>query len=122
MAQRYLLGSADEVKAGQLKTFQVNGTSIVVARTDQGYCAVENRCSHLPLPLASGKLEGNVIVCPWHGSRYDMCTGENLDWVRGVAGLTLPNWSRRILALGKQPQSIRAYQVVEEDGKLYVEF
>ncbi len=121
MSKRVLLGSAAEVKPGQLKTFQVEGHSIVVTQTDQGYCAVANRCAHLPLPLSSGKVEGNVITCPWHGSRFNMCTGENLDWVRGVAGLTLPGWSRRLLALGKQPQGIQAYRVVEDQGNLYVE-
>ena len=29
-------------------------------------------------PLAEGKLEGNVVQCPWHGSRFDITTGKVL--------------------------------------------
>jgi hypothetical protein len=31
-------------------------------------------------------VDGNIITCPFHGSKFDMCTGENLDCVTGIAG------------------------------------
>ncbi|MCS7087915.1 MAG: Rieske (2Fe-2S) protein [Thermoflexales bacterium] len=121
MSRKVLLGNASEVPQGRLKAFDAEGISILVARIGDRFCAVQNKCPHLGLPMTTGKLEGNAVVCPWHGSRFDMCTGQNLDWVRGVLGLTLPDWSRRIIALGKQPSGVRTYSVFEEDGKLYAE-
>ena len=121
MSKRVRIGATAEIAPGQMKSFQVEGQSILVAKLAQGYCAVANRCSHLPLPLTGGKLEGETITCPWHGSSFNLCSGENLDWVRGVASLTLPNWSRRVIALGKKPQGLQTYTVIEEDGQLYVE-
>ena len=50
-----------------------------------------------------------------------MCTGRNLDWVQGVVGVKLPEWSRRIVALGKEPTPIQSFKVTEEDGRLFVE-
>ena len=68
-----------------------------------------------------GKLEGDVITCPWHNSQFDMCSGKNLDWVPGIVGVKLPSWSRKIVALGKEPHPIQSFKVTEEEGKLYVE-
>jgi nitrite reductase/ring-hydroxylating ferredoxin subunit len=84
------------------RVVNADGKSIVVARLGDEFCAVANKCAHLGLPLTAGKVNGRTITCPFHGSQYDMCSGENLDWVRGVGGIKLPEWSRRILAMGKQ--------------------
>jgi len=121
MSRRVMLGSASDVPANGTKVFNAEDTSLVVAKVGDGYCAVINKCPHIALPMAGGKVENGVITCPFHGSRFDMCTGKNLDWVQGVAGLKLPEWSRRIIALGKEPTPIQTFKVVEEAGNLYVE-
>ena len=121
MPERILIGDSNDFPAGELKTVRANGQSIVVARLEDGLCALRNQCSHMPLPINGGKLEGNTITCPWHNSQFDMCDGKNLDWVRGVVGISLPKWSRSIMAMGKDPQPIPSYEVIEEDGKVYVQ-
>lgn len=121
MSRRIAIGKADTFPEGVLKKVDADGRSIVVARTEDGFCALRNQCSHMPLPIAGGKLEGKTITCPWHNSQFDICTGENLDWVRGMAGIRMPGWTRKLLALGKKPQGITAYAVTEENGELYVD-
>lgn len=121
MSKRVMIGNAADVPANGVKTFDAEGKSIVVARVGDGYCAVINKCPHLGLPMAGGKVENGVITCPFHNSRFDMCTGKNLDWVQGVVGVKLPEWSRRIIALGKEPAPIQSFKVIEQDGKLFVE-
>jgi nitrite reductase/ring-hydroxylating ferredoxin subunit/uncharacterized membrane protein len=55
----------------------VAGEAVLVTRsTSGGLCAIANTCSHFGGPLAEGEREGDVVVCPWHGSRFDICTGE----------------------------------------------
>jgi len=121
MPQRFSIGKTDYFPSGKPKAVKVNGTSIVVAQTENGYCAVENRCPHMNLPLAGGKLEDGIISCPFHNSRFDMCSGENVDWVQGVGPVKLPGVMRGVLSFGKKAQPIETYTVVEEDGELYIE-
>jgi nitrite reductase/ring-hydroxylating ferredoxin subunit len=120
-AKRVMIGNAADVPAEGLKAFDADGTMVVVAKVGDGYCAVLNKCPHLGLPIAGGKREGDAIVCPWHNSKFDLCSGKNLDWVQGVVGVKLPEWSRKIVALGKEPQPIQVFTVTEEEGKLFVE-
>ena len=123
MANRILIGNISDVPATGAKVFTVDGTAIVVAKTKSGYCAVVNKCPHLNLPIAGGKVDADAgtITCPFHNSVFDLCNGKNLDWVQGVIGVKTPEWSRKILSMGKSPQPIQSFKVVEEDGKLLVE-
>lgn len=53
-----------------------DGQPVLVTRSTSGQpCAIANTCSHFGGPLAEGQREGEVVVCPWHGSRFDICTG-----------------------------------------------
>lgn len=115
------IGQSEAFKEGKHEVVDAQGTSLVVARINGKLCAVQNRCAHLPLPLGGGKLVDGAIQCPFHGSQFDMCTGENRDWVRGVAGVKLPKWSRSLIALGSKPRNISSYVVTEEDGEVFVE-
>jgi nitrite reductase/ring-hydroxylating ferredoxin subunit len=37
--------------------------------------AIDNVCSHAGGPLCEGSLDGAVVTCPWHGSKFDVTTG-----------------------------------------------
>jgi nitrite reductase/ring-hydroxylating ferredoxin subunit len=64
----------------ELLAVDVDGVPVLLARSGDGQlCAISATCSHLGGPLAEGKRIGNTVVCPWHGSRFDLCTGEVLD-------------------------------------------
>lgn len=121
MSKRVMIGTVDEFEVGKLRTVNAEGTTVVVARNEAGFCAVQNRCAHLPLPISAGKYDGETITCPWHNSAFDACTGENKDWTPGVAGVSMPQWSRSLLAMGRKPAPLTTYPITEEDGKLYVE-
>jgi nitrite reductase/ring-hydroxylating ferredoxin subunit len=41
--------------------------------------AIANTCAHLGGPLCEGKLEGDVVECPWHGSRFSLHDGQVVD-------------------------------------------
>lgn len=50
----------------------VLGKSVVLFRTLSGeVVALHNRCCHRSFPLSCGKVEGDTIVCGYHGLRYD---------------------------------------------------
>ncbi len=121
MDNRIPLGPIKNFPVGKTRVVRVAERSILIYHAeDHQVYAVENRCSHLGLPLTNGKVEGTTITCPFHGSRFDLRTGENLDWVTSFAGARIPEWSRRLLAMGKKPAPIRAYRTSIEDDQLYL--
>lgn len=56
-----------------------NGTPILLVRRGAKIFALAETCSHLGGPLSEGKLEGDVIQCPWHGSRFSIADGHVVD-------------------------------------------
>jgi len=49
---------------------------LLVAKVDGILTAIESTCTHMGCNVATGKVLGRVVVCPCHGSRYDLITGE----------------------------------------------
>ncbi len=60
---------------GEAKEFEINGRTICVANTDEGCSAMDNVCVHRGGPLGQGVVDGNKIICPWHGWMFDVNTG-----------------------------------------------
>lgn len=56
-----------------------NGTPILLVRRGSQIYALAETCSHLGGPLSEGKLDGDVIQCPWHGSRFSIRDGHVVD-------------------------------------------
>jgi nitrite reductase/ring-hydroxylating ferredoxin subunit len=67
-----------QLEGGKLVGVELAGESVVVARSEETgeVCAIAATCSHLGGPLDQGDRDGDTVVCPWHGSRFDLCTGE----------------------------------------------
>lgn len=110
-----------QIQAGEVHLVSAGGHSIALTRVDGAVCAFENKCPHLGLSLARGKIENGAITCPWHGSRFDICTGKNLDWVNSVVGIPLPQWTHNLIALGKSPAPVRTFVVSETAGTVFVD-
>lgn len=120
MAERTLLGDANDVPDGGLKTFNTGDTAVVVARVGDRYCAVDQRCPHMGGNLGRGRLEAEAVVCPVHASRFDMCTGEVLEWAPNLGSVRLPGFTRGLLAIGRPARPLRAYAIELDGGKLYL--
>ena len=72
--------SADELPPDEMKSVDVDGDSILIANIeDGGVFAVANHCGESPLPLEYSVLSGAVLVCSWHGCRYDLRSGARVD-------------------------------------------
>jgi nitrite reductase/ring-hydroxylating ferredoxin subunit/uncharacterized membrane protein len=65
----------DELKVNQMKLIRLNGKRLVLARTEAGYVAFDDRCTHRGGSLAGGVMIGGVVQCPWHGSQFDCRQG-----------------------------------------------
>ncbi len=68
--------AAKRLKAtGTGKLVQVNGMEIAVFNAGGQFYATSPGCPHEDGPLADGTLDGDVVVCPWHGFDFDLKTG-----------------------------------------------
>ena len=69
----------NELVEGQPHKATLNGADIFLLKRGGQLYALGNACSHLGGPLNEGKLEGDVIQCPWHGSRFCIRDGSVVD-------------------------------------------
>src|SRR5205807_9585922 len=70
------VANVGDVPSGAGKVVQAGNTALALFNIGGKFYAVDNRCTHVGGPLGQGKVEGNVVTCPWHGSRFDVTTGQ----------------------------------------------
>jgi nitrite reductase/ring-hydroxylating ferredoxin subunit len=124
MSTEVRVGPLSDFPDGGLTGLEADGHPLIVARKGDEVCVARNRCPHLGFSLTSGpgglKYENGVVQCPWHNSRFNVCSGENLDWVTGFAGRRVPGWSRPLIALGRRPRGLDTLSATVRDGDVYV--
>jgi nitrite reductase (NADH) small subunit len=71
------LGAQSELPAeGEAREFSCGDKVVCVANIHGAITAMDNVCLHRGGPLGQGVIEGNKVVCPWHGWQFDPRTGE----------------------------------------------
>jgi nitrite reductase/ring-hydroxylating ferredoxin subunit/uncharacterized membrane protein len=75
VSSRALAFAAAPLGVDQMKLVHDDGKRIVVSRTEKGYAAFDDRCTHRGGPLSDGVLICGTVQCPWHGSQFDVHTG-----------------------------------------------
>ena len=71
-----VVAGAGDLEVDQMKLLRLDGRRIVLARTDQGYVAFDDRCTHAGGALSGGTMICGTVQCPWHGSQFDVRSGE----------------------------------------------
>lgn len=84
----------DDIEEGRMRNYVVSGAQVLVARASGVVYAMGGKCKHLGCTLAQGRLEGTTVICPCHGSTWDLTSGKLIEavtkWpkiVRGPIGL-----------------------------------
>ncbi len=67
---------AEAMADGEHVVVDVDGTDVAVFKLEGEFYAVEDVCNHDGAEIASGEIEGDDIVCPRHGARFCIKTGE----------------------------------------------
>ena len=112
---------SDQVREGALHAVKVGGHPVALTRVNGSVQAFVNKCPHLGMALTRGKVEGGAVTCPFHGSKFDICSGKNLDWVKSFIGMPLPGWAQGALAMGEQQAGLTTLAASEKDGAVFVE-
>ena len=93
--------NTDELQLNQMMLVYYNDKRIVVGRTENGYTAFDDRCTHRGGSLAGGSLICGTVQCPWHGSQFDVTSGE--------------------VKAGPAKEKIQVYKVYNVEEKVYLE-
>src|SRR5690349_13038116 len=82
----YLVGPLALIPRGEGRLFNIGGQQVAIfhARTGAVY-ATQAACPHRSGPLADGLLGGSILVCPLHGWKFDLTTGEPMLGTCSVA-------------------------------------
>ena len=100
MTEFVALGRAKDLEEGSMRAFDVKGTTIAVAKVGGAFHAFDDTCTHQQCSLAEGDLHESTVICPCHGSEFDVESGEVL---RGPAS-----------------EPVETFEVRLEDGNLEV--
>ncbi len=72
------VATTGELTPGQAKKVEVDGKVIALFNLEGSYHAIDDTCPHRGGPLSTGPVEGQVVTCPWHGSKFDVRSGDVL--------------------------------------------
>lgn len=100
-----------DVAVNRAKRVTVEGVTVAIVHADEGFFAVNDRCSHADVSLADGEIDGCAIECWLHGSAFDLRTGVPLSL---PAIEPVPTYALRVVGEGEDaiveidPTPIRA--------------
>lgn len=79
MADWIVVAAVADFPPGTHRVVDAEGTAIVVFALADSYHALENVCTHDGGVLTGGCVQGDQVVCPRHGARFDIRTGAALS-------------------------------------------
>ena len=68
-----------DVPKGEMRCVGIKDRNVLVAHTQAGVMVSDEMCTHEDARLCDGNLNGTLVKCPLHGSRFDLTTGAVLD-------------------------------------------
>ena len=69
----------DELSPGKMMRVEISGRRYLIAQVEDEYFAVDDNCSHEDSSLYLGCLQGDMIRCSLHGSRFSLRTGQPVE-------------------------------------------
>lgn len=98
-----------DVPTGGSLLVKAGDEDVLMFHLSDGFYATQPRCTHVFAPLKKGKIQDdNCVQCPFHRARFDIRTGEVIEWANFPPGVQLLNAIRSEKKLKTWP--------VEQDG------
>jgi 3-phenylpropionate/trans-cinnamate dioxygenase ferredoxin component len=101
-----------ELKDGILNKVVVKGRELLVVSAGGNIYCADARCPHLSGDLSKGTLQGTVLTCPVHHSRFDLKDGSVVQWT---------DWSglaASVSKIFKSPRALKTYPVKVDGDKV----
>jgi nitrite reductase (NADH) small subunit len=91
------IGHLSQIPRGEGRQFDIEGRLIAVFHLrNGGVHATQAACPHRGGPLADGIIGGTTVICPLHGKRFDVATGEERSGQTAVAECALVTFPARV--------------------------
>ena len=87
------LASTNDAKPNSMKGVTINDQKILLANVNGNYYAIGDKCMHRGCQLSKGKLQGETVICPCHGSTYELKTG---NFVKGPTKKPQPAYELKV--------------------------
>ncbi len=71
-----------DIPPGKMIGIELDRQKMLLANVEGKIYAMRSICNHMAGPLEKGTLEGNVVTCPLHGSKWDVRTGNLVKFAR----------------------------------------
>ncbi len=65
-----------DLKDGMAFCSEINGQKLALFKIGNTFHAISNVCTHAGGPLCEGQLSDGIVTCPWHGSKFDVTSGQ----------------------------------------------
>jgi len=95
------VATLEDCPPGSLRSVMVGDEPVVLANVEGTIHALLDRCSHEDFPLSDGEMEGKLVVCQYHGARFDAASGA----ARGLPAV----------------KPVKTFPVEVRDGQVYVQ-
>lgn len=108
------LTTTQDFPTGGLKAVSLDGHEMLVAHAGDEHFIADGRCPHMGGHLPDGTLEGTILTCPRHYSRFDLRDGHVVRWT---------DWEGATLSIAKllrHPRPLRTYAVRIEGDNILV--
>ncbi len=115
MSEFYKAINTGDLANGEMKNIEINRKDVLIAREGDEFYASTNKCPHLGGKLSKGDLDGHVVTCPLHKSKFNLKTGEVIQWTdfSGVTGA--------IAKAVKKPKPLKVFKVEVKEKDVMVE-
>ena len=82
----YTVAEINECPDGERIFIEIGDEYYIIFNIDGTFYAVADLCSHDNGPLGDGEVEDHCVICPRHGARFDLKTGNavTLPAVHGI--------------------------------------
>lgn len=87
------VAQVSKVAAGTGTVVSAEGKAIAVFNVGGTFYAIANACTHMGGPLGQGALEGTTVTCPWHGSQFNVTSGQ---LIKGPARTPVASYPTRV--------------------------
>jgi 3-phenylpropionate/trans-cinnamate dioxygenase ferredoxin subunit len=101
------ISEVENIPINEMRKFSIDEKEVLIANINGKFYAINNRCTHAGGDLSKGKLEGTIVQCPRHGSKFNIQTGEAIS-------------GPKILFLKFNTENIKTYEIKKENGNLMI--
>ncbi|HAS44523.1 MAG TPA: Rieske (2Fe-2S) protein [Microscillaceae bacterium] len=93
--------ASTKVPLNTTKRARIGTQKVCIAHTSEGFFAVDDECTHMRASLTNGHLNNySEVICPWHGYRFCLKTGEEKS--------------------GKNTYALETHKIEEREDGLYL--